>query len=99
MGSNLNGFDVNLKFDAEGKVETATYIDQEGCGHEHAFEVGVGSMVTLQNVIDYHLSHYSRSHDMTPPKRCDFEVKTPGLVFRCTEKPHDKYTKHRLEQV
>lgn len=95
MGSNINGFEVRLKFDAAGKVEEAHYSDSDGCGHSKPFTVGVGSMTTLQEVIDYHLGHYKRSHEMVPPKFCgkEFRDDSTGLevTYECQEAPHPKY--------
>lgn len=92
MSSNLHGFDVRLEFDPDGGVDKVFYWDAGGCGHEQEMDT-YGSIGAL---VDYHLSHYRRSHDEFPQPVCDEWVALPydEGVLRCTvpaDQHHDQH--------
>lgn len=93
MGSNIEEFEVRLKFGADGKVEEAHYVDAIGCGHQYPLAVHPGAVTTLQEVIDYHLGHYKRGHHQEPPKFCgkQFLDTSTGMkvTYECREEPHE----------
>lgn len=91
MGRNLEGFDVKLTFTPDGKIETATYWDQEGCGHEKEF---IPDRTTLDEIIQYYLAHYQKSHDMKPPSFCGATMEFEGRRYVCTLKPHNSNNGH-----
>jgi hypothetical protein len=97
----LENFDIRLEFNAEGKVNTVSYADGDGCGHEALFS---DPNTKLRDVVDYHLRHYLVGHKQSPKKRCpmtmtgvDPDTQTP-LNFRCILEPHRAGSRHQLEQ-
>lgn len=97
MGSRLDGFDIQLEFDAKGKVRTISYADGNGCGHSALFS---NPATKLTEVVDYHLAHYKQSHRMEPRKKCSFELphtsEAGDLIYYCTLEPHPG-DNHELE--
>lgn len=88
MGSRLDGFDIQLEFNADGSVGSIYYEDAEGCGKR----IRVDPSYTLYEVVGTHLNHYGSSHKMEPPKYCSFTLPSPGnpeLEYHCTLQPHD----------
>lgn len=94
MGANLEEFIVRVKFDKAGQPSEVIYWDQEGCGHEQRVDI----QARVINLVDYHLSHYRKSHRMTPKSRCGFTVEADHLKFECHLEPHGPGIKHKLEQ-
>lgn len=92
MGKRLDGFDVRLEFDPDGGVVAVFYKDAEGCGHEKRMDVGD----SIRRLVEYHLSHYRRSHDMAPQPWCQQQLGlVDGTVLRCTvdpKIPHEEHT-------
>jgi hypothetical protein len=94
MGGNLNEFIIKIEFGGDGDVTGVRYLDQDGCGHEHAVYLDTG----VDDLIQYHLKHYRESHDMTPRKRCSATLHVQvGSPLRCVHDPHGPETKHRFE--
>lgn len=88
MGNRLDGFDIELEFDASGAPRKISYRDGDGCGHEHEFDFDT----PLGVVAEYHLGHYWRGHQMKPRKRCPFVLKHPEndkVEFFCVMDPHN----------
>ena len=88
MGNRLDGFDIELRFNNEGKVETAEYADGGGCGHSREIDPYA---TTVWELIEYHLSHYKRSHRMEPARLCGFTLDHPNeadIKFVCNLEPH-----------
>lgn len=84
----LDGFDIRLSFAADGKVETVSYADGDGCGHEALFS---DPNTKLRDVVDYHLAHYKRSHRIEPTRMCGYSLPMPGndkVHFVCNRDPH-----------
>lgn len=100
MGRRLDGFDVELQFDADGQVSKVSYVDGDGCGREADFS---NPDTKLMDLVKYHLEHYRTSHKMTPERRCSFKMtgvdNGMAVNFRCTSEPHGPHQKHTLEQV
>lgn len=96
MGRRLDGFDIELEFDSDGKVRTVSYRDGDGCGHEALFS---DPNTKLRDVVDYHLAHYKRGHDMVPERKCSFVIPHPdagsNMEFYCDLEPH-KGENHEL---
>lgn len=93
MGSNLHKFDVRVEFGPDGEVAKVFYEDAEGCGHEQEMDT-YGSIGAL---VDYHLSHYCRSHDMVPQPWCAAKVElVDGSVLRCDKDPKFPHDEHRF---
>lgn len=98
----LENFDIRLGFSARGEVVKAEYADGDGCGHSKEFSVGVGSMTTLQELIEYHLNHYWKSHKQKPKELCGYSVtgysentKVP-TVFICRLEPHPETPRNHM---
>jgi len=100
MGSNIKEFIVSLEFTDQGELATATYWDQEGCGHTQQMD----PEAKIVNMVDYHLAHYKKSHRLEPRKRCPMAMtgvdpsSQRPINFRCTLEPHSANVKHQLEQ-
>jgi hypothetical protein len=88
MGRRLDGFDIDLQFDNEGKVSRVSYHDSEGCGAERP----ISPDMTVGEVIAHHLAHYKSSHAMEPAKKCDFtavgQQDDAEVTFYCILEPH-----------
>lgn len=88
MGRRLDGFDIELTFTADGKIDTVSYRDGDGCGAEALFS---DPNTKLRDVVDYHLAHYKRSHRMEPARMCDFTLPHPSdmsIEYHCNREPH-----------
>jgi hypothetical protein len=95
----LEEFTVGLAFNADGSIDTARYIDREGCGWEGqpislATDVGVLART--------HLRHCQQSHDMRPKIMCPFTLlvddpDVPDSAIRCVLEQHGVETRHRFE--
>jgi hypothetical protein len=93
MGRRLDGFDIELEFNADGGISKVSYYDQAGCGKQE--EVRLSD--TIADVVGMHLVHYHRSHEMEPPRKCKFQVEIGGEPVRCTREPHMGDGPHELE--
>lgn len=88
MGRRLDGFDVELAFDAEGKVSKTEYSDGDGCGARREFDPYA---TTVWEMVQYHLKHYKTSHKMEPARMCTFSMPHPTvseILFECNREPH-----------
>lgn len=87
MGRRLDGFDIELTFDSDGKVATTEYRDGDGCGAAREFDPYA---TTLWEVVEHHLRHYKVSHKMTPVRMCDFVLPHPAepIEYHCNREPH-----------
>jgi len=88
----LENFDIRLEFGPRGEVTKAQYEDGDGCGHSREFAVGVGSMTTLQELIEYHLNHYWKSHKQKPKELCGYKARgyddQSRAMYVCRLEPH-----------
>lgn len=83
----LDGFDIRLKFDHDGKTDTVEYADGDGCGHSREFDPYA---TTLHEVVEYHLKHYKIGHKMSPVRTCSFVLPHPSepIEYVCNREPH-----------
>lgn len=87
MGRRLDGFDIELTFDEDGRVATTAYCDGEGCGISRPFD----QSTPLGELVEYHLKHYKVSHRMTPQRMCNFVLPhptRPETEYHCSREPH-----------
>lgn len=94
----LNDFNIRIEFAPDGEVEHAYYWDQEGCGHERAFNL----TTDLDDVIAYHLKHMRESHRLTPIPMCQYVIAITDdhgdkRQVRCIREVHTDGLKHRFE--
>lgn len=96
----LENFDIRLSFGTKGEVTKAEYADDDGCGHSKEFAVGVGSMTTLQELVEYHLSHYWRSHKQKPRELCGYKARASfqdgEMGYVCRLEPHPETPRNHM---
>lgn len=91
----IEKFDVLVRYDAEGNPTGVRYNDQEGCGHESST---LGVDTTIRTLVQYHLDHCARSHDIHPVIMCGHEVfLKEGGRLTCTLEKHGKDAKHHFK--
>lgn len=91
MGSRLDGFDVDLEFGPDGGVDKVYYRDSEGCGHAHELLF----TDTVDELVNYHLNHYRRNHDMAPQPWCAHRLElADGSELRCVKDPQFLHDEH-----
>ena len=87
MSTDLYGFRVNLFFDRDGDIDDVFYEDSQGCGY--VTPVSLDS--TVRDLVEAHLSHYSRSHNMEPESLCTAQAFFDGgHIFCCLPRDHSE---------
>lgn len=89
--------EITVQWNDEGEPVSVKYYDGQGCGHES------GPWDLYQNMFDlvnYHLAHAEKSHNMKPFKLCREVMASEGVSYpkvRCIEDENDHPPKHRFE--